>query len=91
MWLGRQAFRMVTPGIGARFQRMEHITALMIRDAAPTTKKIGVDRCVMPVDLVDVATGGIGLPDLDQCVGLGPAFIIKHPPGDDDAFAQGLA
>jgi hypothetical protein len=43
------------------------------------------------VDLVHVAPGGIGLPDLDQRVAQRPAGLVEDAPRDDDALAQRLA
>ena len=45
----------------------------------------------MLVALVDVAAGGVGLPDLDQRVRHRPAVAVEHAAGDDDALAQRLA
>ena len=45
----------------------------------------------MLIVLVDVAAGGICLPQLDQSIGQRPAAGVEHPPGDDDALTQRLA
>ena len=45
----------------------------------------------MLVDLVAVAAGGVGLPDLDQRVADGRPSASSTRPRDDDALAQRLA
>ena len=45
----------------------------------------------MLVVLVDVAAGGVGLPDLYQAVSDGTAVAIRDASRDDDALAQRLA
>ena len=45
----------------------------------------------MPVDLVAVAAGGVGLPDLDQRPRDGAAVAVEEPAGDHDPLAQRLA
>ena len=42
----------------------------------------------MLVDLVDVAAGGIGLPDLDQRMRHRPAVLVADPARDDDPLAE---
>ena len=44
----------------------------------------------MPVELVNVASRGVGLPDLDQAVPDRPAVAVEHA-RDDDALPQRLA
>ena len=45
----------------------------------------------MLVDLVAVAAGGVGLPDLDQRPRDGAAVAVEQPAGDHDPLAQRLA
>ena len=45
----------------------------------------------MLVDVVDVAAGRVGLPDLDQRVRHRPAVLVEHAAGDDDPLAERLA
>ncbi len=45
----------------------------------------------MLVELVAVATAGVGLPDLDQLAGHRHTGIVEDPPGHDDALADRLA
>jgi hypothetical protein len=40
---------------------------------------------------VDVAPGGVGLPDLDERVADRPSVRVDNSPAQDDALAQGLA
>ena len=57
----------------------------------PTPVKLGSMRCRVLVALVDVAAGGVGLPDLHELAGHGAAVAVEHAAGDDDAFAQRFA
>ena len=45
----------------------------------------------MLVALVDVATGRVGLPDLDELAAYGAALAVEHPARDDDPLADRLA
>ena len=45
----------------------------------------------MLVALVDVATGRVGLPDLDQLAAYRPTVAVEHPAGDDHPLADRLA
>ena len=53
--------------------------------------EVGIERRGVLVDGVDVAAGGVALPDLDQRVGHGPSVLVEHAALDDDALAQRLA
>src|SRR5262245_5079839 len=57
--------------------------------ASPATKFV-VHRLVLPIGGVIVATGGVGLPKLDQCIPEWGACPIEDPPLDADTLAFGL-
>ena len=40
---------------------------------------------------MDIAPGGVGLPDLDQHIRLRPAGLVQHPAGNDNALALRFA
>ena len=65
---GRQAFVVVPPRIGAGLDGDEAVAALGIGDGASGAGEIRVERGRVLVDDVDVAPGGVRLPDLDQRV-----------------------
>jgi hypothetical protein len=52
--------------------------------------EVRVQRRRPVVDDVPVAPGGVGLPDLDERVGHGPAVAVEHPPEDEDPLADRL-
>src|SRR3546814_17950658 len=64
---------------------------LCVGDAASAAEEVGIERRVVLVRLVDVAAGGVGLPDLDQRVGLRAPRLVEHAAGDGDALANGLS
>src|SRR3546814_17351207 len=64
---------------------------LCVGDAASAAEEVGIERRVVLVRLMDVAAGGVGLPDLDQRVGLRAPRLVEHVAGDDDALANGLS
>ena len=45
----------------------------------------------MLVDNVDVASGGVRLPDLDQRIRHRPAVLVEHAARHDDPLAERLA
>ncbi|KAG0922281.1 hypothetical protein G6F31_019980 [Rhizopus arrhizus] len=59
---------MVAPRVCARLDRDEAIAPLIIRNTAPRPKKIGVERRVMLITLVNIPARRIGLPDFHQRV-----------------------
>ena len=82
----------VAPGIGAGLDRDEAVAALGVGDArGPAPVKFGSSGAGCWSRDVDVAAGGVGLPDLDQRVRHRPAVLVEHAAGDDDALAERLA
>src|SRR5229473_794052 len=81
----------VAPRIGAGLDRQEAIGALLVGGHLSGAGKIRIERRVMLIALVDIAAGGVALPELDQ----GPchrlAVLIAHAAGHDDPLAQRLA
>src|SRR5437588_1127225 len=83
---GAPGILMVLPGIGAGPDRDEFIPTLVVRYHAPCPGKIWIERRVMLIVDVDVTSGGICLPDLDQRVRHRAAVLVEHPARDDDAL-----
>ena len=81
----------VLPRVGAGLDRDDPVAAIVVAEAAPGAREVRVERRRMAIKLVDVAPGGIRLPDLDQGVSHGPAVAVEHAPGDDDALTERLA
>src|SRR6516164_5707575 len=81
----------IAPWVGAGLDRVESIPSLTIGDAAPATQEIRVERCIVLVGLVYIASAGIGLPDLEQSVGQRPPVLTHNAAGDNDALAERLS
>src|SRR5450755_1118881 len=82
---------MILPGIGTWTNRQEAIDPLVVGQAATHAQEVGIERSGPLVPLVQVATGGIGLPDLQQRVGQRRALLVKHAARHDDTLADSLA
>ncbi len=82
---------MVLPRVGAGLDGGEPVAAVRVGQAAPHPGEVRVDRGRVLVALVDVAPGGVGLPDLHQLVGHRPPVAVEHPPGDDHPLADRVA
>src|SRR5581483_6581646 len=52
--------------------------------------EVGIERCVVLIDRMMIAPGGIRLPDLDQGIRHRPLVLVEHPADHDDALAQRL-
>src|SRR6185503_8875040 len=81
---------MVQPRICAGFYREIAVFAPIVGHAAPGAREVGIERRVMLIDGMTIASSCIGLPDLDQRVRNGFVIFIQNPADDDDAFAQCL-
>ena len=53
--------------------------------------EVRIERGRVLVDLVEVAAGGVGLPDLEQRVPHRPAVVVEDASRDDDPLAERLA
>ena len=91
MCAGRQALSVVAPRVGPGLDRGEPVAAVGVGEAAAHAGEVRVDRGRVLVALVDVAAGGVGLPDLDQLADDRPAVAVEHPAGDDHPLAHRLA
>src|SRR5690606_26855723 len=80
----------IAPGIGARLDAHECIPPFGISDTAAAAEEVGIDWRVMLVGLVDVPTGGVGLPHFHESVRHRPPHFVEDTSGDDDSLAQRL-
>ena len=81
----------VPPRVGAGLDRDEPVPALGVGEAAAGAGEVRVERRRVLVALVEVAAGGVRLPDLDQRVAAPAGRPSSTRPRDDDALAQRLA
>lgn len=63
----------ITPRVWPRFDRHKSVGAVSIRDAAARAGEVGVQWGGMLIALVDVAAGGVCLPNFDKLSGDGAA------------------
>src|SRR5215210_3826206 len=82
---------MVVPRIGPGLYRHEAVAALTVREAAASPREVGIERSRVPIFLVGVASGGVGLPDLDEAVPDRASVAVEDTPGNDDPLAKRLA
>src|SRR5581483_614659 len=74
-----------------RPDRQEAVDALVVGQAAPHAEEVRVEGAAPLVGAVQVAPGGVALPDLDQRVRDGAAVLVEHATGHDDALAERLS
>src|SRR5918993_2337408 len=82
---------MILPGIGTRLYRHEPITALVVGEASPRPREVRVQRSRVLVQMVGVASCGVGLPDLDEAVTYRASIAIEDAARNDDPLPQRLA
>src|SRR5919112_6155018 len=82
---------MVLPRIGSWLHRHEPVTAVVVGEAAASPREVRVERSRMPIVLVGVASGSVGLPDLNEAVPDRPAIAVEDAPRNDDPLTQRLA
>src|SRR6185369_1640435 len=78
----------IAPRVGAGSEGEKPILAALVGEHAAGAGEIGIERGVVLIDVVDVASAGVGLPDFEQGVGYRPAGVIENPAGHDDALAD---
>src|SRR5579862_8468777 len=81
----------VAPGILSWPNRHKSVAAFGIGHRMPAATEIRIERRVVLVALVKIATCGVGLPDFDKCVSNGSAVFIQHPAAYHNAFTHRLA
>src|SRR5690554_6300333 len=79
---------MVSPGIWARADCHEFILAVVIGNHATGTGKIWVKRRRMLITLVNITSGSICLPHLDELITHGATLAIDDLAGDRNALPQ---
>ena len=74
--------------IGAGLDGEEAVAAVVIRQHAAIADEIGVERRVALIVRVEVAAGGIGLPEFHHGAAYRPAVLVQHPAADMDELAR---
>src|ERR1700730_5337448 len=88
---GSPCVQMIAPRIRARLDCDESIKTGLVGQGPAGASEIGVERCVMVVDGIQVASCRVGLPDFDERVADRFSVAVQHAPRDDDPLAKGLA
>ena len=91
MCAGRHALMWFFHGIRARLDGREEVLAVVVRDGAAGPGEVRVEGRGVLVALVDVASGGVRLPDLHELVRDRAAPRVEQTAGHRDALALRLA
>ncbi len=86
--VGSPGVGVIAPRIGPGLDCQKPVAALVIGDTTAATEKVRVDRCKMVVVAMNIAARRIGLPNLDQRIGLGSPGVVEHAPFNEDALAE---
>src|ERR1700730_8944001 len=81
----------VLPRIRARSNGQEPVTPVFIRQTAAHTEEVGIERPRPLISLMQVAAGGVGLPDLQQGVRNRLSTFVEYAASHDDTLTNGLA
>src|SRR5471030_1629325 len=81
----------VLPRIGAGLDGDELVLAVVVGAGAAATGEVGIERRVMLVAGMMVATRRVALPDLQHRPRYRLAVLVEHAAMDHDAFAQRFA
>src|SRR5215469_8480388 len=81
---------MIEPGICAGLDGDEAVRAMCIGQGSPRTTKVRIERGGMLVLNMPIPSGGVRLPNLDECIGNGPPVAVENAPAYDDAFTDWL-
>src|SRR6516165_6862209 len=82
---------MVSPGIGARPDGDKTVAAFFIGECLAHARKIGIERRIMLIYLVQIAPGSVCLPDFNERIANRPVILIEQTPTDYDSLAERLA
>ena len=81
----------IAPRIGAGLDGDEFVIAVLVGHGAAGAGEIRIERRRVLIDDMDVAAGGIGLPDFDQRIRHRARVLVEHMAVHDDALAERLA
>ena len=82
---------MIAPRVRARLDRDEAIHTIVICETSSSACEVRVQWRGVIVDRVDVPSGRVRLPDLDQSAAHRPPVGVDDPARDDDPLAERLA
>ena len=82
--------RVIPPRVCAGLDRREAVPALAVGEAAAGAGEVRIEWCRMPVDLMAVAPGCVGLPHLDERASQRASVLVDDASVDEDALAERL-
>lgn len=85
---GAPGILMVSPRIGTGLDGDKAISPFCVGKCSSCAGKVWIERCRMIVSVMPVASGSIGLPNLNQSVPDRAAIFIQNAAGQDDPFSQ---
>ena len=88
---GTPGIVMIAPRVGPRLDGQEAVEAVRIGRGAAGPREVRIERRRMVVPGVEITSGRVGLPDLDQRVSHGMAVCVDDTAVHDNAFAKRLA
>src|SRR5882724_9118891 len=83
--------RVVAPRIGARLDGDEPVVPFVIGARAAGASEVRVERRGVAILFMNIAPGGVALPEFDQRAWNGTSVFVENASGDDDPLAKGLA
>src|SRR5215469_9572638 len=81
---------MIEPGICTGLDGDETVHAMFIGQGSTRTTKVRIERGGMLVLNMPIPSGGVRLPNLDECIRNGPPVAVENAPAYDDAFTDWL-
>src|SRR5260221_299185 len=81
----------IFPGVRGRTNGDKTVAAVLVGESAAFAGEIRIEGRVVLIIFVEVAAGGIGLPDFNEGAANGPAIFIHNAAAHFNAFAERLA
>src|ERR1700729_1897660 len=78
----------IGPRVGAGPDRQEPVAAVRVGEYPARAVEVRIERRVVLSGRMVVASGRVGLPDLDHRVGHRSPVLVGDPAGNDDALAE---
>src|SRR5271156_1074151 len=82
---------MIAPGVCAGLDGLEVVVASLVGDHASRAAEVGIEGSMVLIDLMPIASGGVCLPDLNQCATNRAAVFIQDAAMDKNTFSNRLS
>lgn len=80
----------ITPRVGPGFDREKAVATVRSGEAATRAGEVGIQRRVVPISCVDIASRGVRLPDLHQLTCDRVPLAVENSTRHDDPFTDRL-